>query len=39
MYDRELKLVSGWAAFIGILLGLALVVLLIAIAVMTESVM
>src|SRR5438128_3725599 len=37
MNDRELKLVSGWAAVVGILLGLALLVLLIAIAVQTES--
>src|SRR5262245_51983505 len=28
MNDRELKLVSGWAALVGILLGLALIVLL-----------
>lgn len=37
MHDRDLKLVSGWAALVGILLGLAPIVLLIAIMAMTES--
>jgi regulator of protease activity HflC (stomatin/prohibitin superfamily) len=39
MNDRELKLVSGWAALAGIVLGLAVDVFLIAIAVSTETVL
>jgi regulator of protease activity HflC (stomatin/prohibitin superfamily) len=37
MHDRELKLVSGWAALIGILLGLALNVVLITSMILTQS--
>jgi regulator of protease activity HflC (stomatin/prohibitin superfamily) len=37
MQDRELKLVSGWAALVGILLGLALIIVLISSMVITES--
>ncbi len=37
MNDRDLKLVSGWAALVGVLLGLAVNVLLITSVVMTES--
>src|SRR5713226_7686363 len=39
MHDRELKLVSGWAALVGILLGLALNVVLITSMTLTESFM
>jgi len=35
MNDRELKLVSGWAALVGVLLGLAVIVLLIIATCMT----
>jgi regulator of protease activity HflC (stomatin/prohibitin superfamily) len=37
MHDSELKLVSGWAALVGILLGLAVNVLLVIGAIMTGS--
>jgi regulator of protease activity HflC (stomatin/prohibitin superfamily) len=37
MHDRDLKLVSGWAALVGILLGLALNVVLITSMILTES--
>ena len=37
MNDRELKLVSGWAALVGVLLGLAVIVLLIIATCMTLS--
>ncbi len=39
MQDRELKLVSGWAAVVGILIGLALNIVLVTSMIMTESVM
>src|SRR5262245_3632665 len=39
MHDRELRLVSGWAALIGILLELALIVILITSMIMTQSAM
>ena len=39
MHDHELKLVSGWAALVAILLGLALNVVLLASTIMTESAM
>jgi regulator of protease activity HflC (stomatin/prohibitin superfamily) len=38
MEDRELKLASGWSALAGVLMGLGLLVLLIAVAVKTEQV-
>jgi regulator of protease activity HflC (stomatin/prohibitin superfamily) len=37
MNDRELKLVSGWSALVGTLLGLALIVVLITTMIMTQS--
>jgi len=37
MEDRELKLASGWSALVGVLLGLGLVVLFIAVAAKTEQ--
>jgi hypothetical protein len=38
MNDRELNLVSGWSAAVGILLGLAVIVLLVTSMIMSESV-
>jgi regulator of protease activity HflC (stomatin/prohibitin superfamily) len=35
--DRELKLVSGWAALVGVVLGLALIIVLITIAAITQT--
>jgi regulator of protease activity HflC (stomatin/prohibitin superfamily) len=37
MQDREIKLVSGWAALVGILLGLALIIVLLTTMITTES--
>jgi regulator of protease activity HflC (stomatin/prohibitin superfamily) len=39
MHDRDLKLVSGWGALVGMLLGLALIVLLITSMITTQSAM
>jgi len=39
MQDRELKLVSGWAALVGILLGLALIIVLLTTMLSTKSYM
>ncbi|HLN26292.1 MAG TPA: SPFH domain-containing protein [Gemmataceae bacterium] len=37
MEDRELRLVSGWAALVGVLLGLGVLIALIAAAIMSQS--
>ena len=39
MNDRELKLVSGWAVLVGVLLGLALNIFLITTLIMTQALM
>jgi regulator of protease activity HflC (stomatin/prohibitin superfamily) len=37
MEDRELKLISGWTALVGVFLGLGVLVLLIALAAITQT--
>src|SRR5713101_3678103 len=37
MEDRELKLMSGWTALVGVLLGLGLLVLMIVVAIISQS--
>ena len=37
MEDRDLKLISGWTAFIGVLLGLGVLILMIALAISSRS--
>ncbi len=37
MEDRELKLISGWTALVGVFLGLGVIILLIALAAITQT--
>jgi hypothetical protein len=37
MEDRELRLISGWSALVGVLLGFGMLILLIALAAISQS--